>query len=522
MTPRQYTLNRHGKVAISFALLALSAFATVGLAGCGGGGSSNNNNNNNNPASKSLLSGTVTDATGSPIVGATVAFGNQTAVSSQFGTYVIPDVVVPAGSNSILGTVTASTTIAGRAWSGQNMVEVLINEVDTSSQHIIMSPVNEQNAISGFVRDSSGRALKGARVFASLGLTTTAAGAKFFQNLSSIGTTTDNTGFYRLTNLPARSDYAVAASFVNYLNQTLNNVNVSLPPASETTVSFTLNQSSGNSPAIPAVTGFDVQSITGPFSPTRSAVASTGYAALRQYILSKSNFRKHHDSKNIVHKSVTRSTPSGSLIEADMFWDYDPTLTNVYGYDIDQATNITQGQANFVSVATLRDPLADRFSDLDLSLTPDSKYYYSIARLDTINFPAGGSGATAISPASPIVAVLPLQPISQSAPASGASVNSNNFSFSWSSVNGATSYQVLVFSRFPDLQSSTDTQNGVQIIWTDATNTAPASATSLRYQGPALVSGRTYYWAVLAQATSSDVAIGNAFSVSAIQQFVAQ
>lgn len=522
MTPLQYSLKRRRKVAIAFALLAMFAFVSIGLAGCGGGSSNNNNNNNNNPATKSLLSGTVTDATGSPIIGATVVFGNQSAVSSQFGTYVIPDVVVPAGSNSILGTVTASATIAGRSWSGQNMVEVLTNEADTSDQHIILSPVNEQNAISGFVRDSSGRALKGARVFASLGLTSTAAGAKFFQNLKSIGTTTDNTGFYRLTNLPARSDYAVAASFVNYLNQTLNNVNVALPPVAETIVSFTLNQSSGSSLTIPAVSGFDVQSITGPSSPTRSAGSATGYAALRQYILSKSKFLKHRDSKSVTRKTVTRSTPSGSLIEADMFWDYDPTLTNVYGYDIDQATNITQGSANFISVATLRDPLADRFSDLDLGLTPDSKYYYSVSRLDTINFPAGGSGTTAISPASPIVAVLPLQPISQVSPASGAGVNSNNFSFSWTAVRGATSYQVLVFSRFPDLQSSTDTQNGVQTIWSDATNTAPAASTSLRYQGPVLVSGRTYYWAVLAQATSTDVAIGNAFSVSAIQQFVAQ
>ncbi len=512
---------RSKTVALSLAFLAVSVFGLTALSGCGSGGG-NSNPVNPGSTSQSLLSGTVTDATGSPIVGARVVFGNQTATSSQFGTYTIPNVVVPANVNSVVGTVHADLVIIGRQWSGQNFVEILKNEVDTSNVHIVMSPVNEQNSISGFVRDAQGNLLSGARVFASIGLTNQANGATFFKNLSSISTTTDGTGFYRLQQLPSRADYTVTASFIGRANQTINNVGVALPPASETTLSFTLNGASGANSVIPAVTGFDVQSITGPENPTRAVGISKGYAALRQYILAKSKFMSHHDAKSITRKTITRSTPSGSLIEADLFWDYDPTLTNVYGYDIEQATNVTAGSSNFLSIATLRDSLADRFSDLDFSLTPDLSYYYSVHRLDTVNFPAGGTGAMAVSPPSPIIGILPLKPISQTSPVSGASVNSNNFSFSWTPVSRATKYQILVFNEFPDLQSDTDTVNGVKTIWTGPSSTISAPATSLSYQGPALVRGATYYWAVLAQFDSTDTAFGNAFSVSALQPFVAQ
>ena len=513
---------RHRAVALSLALLSISAFSFTGLAGCGSGSGNSNSGNPNNPATKSLLSGTVTDATGSPIVGARVAFGSQSAISSQFGTYTIPDVVVPAGTNSVVGVVRADLMIIGRQWSGQNFVEVLTNEVDTSNVHIVMSPVNEQNSLSGFVRDAQGRALSGARVFASIGLTSASNGATFFKNLSSISTTTDSTGFYRLSQLPSRGDYTVTASFVKYVNQTVNNVNIPLPPASESTLSFTLNTPSGTAATVPAVTGFDVQSITGPENPTRATGVSKGFAALRSYILAKSKFMSHRDAKTITRKTRTRSTPNGSLIEADLFWDYDPTLSNVYGYDIEQATNISQGSSNFLSIATLRDSLADRFSDLDFGLTPNQRFYYTVHRLDTINFPAGGTGATAVSDPSPIIGIVPLDPIAQVSPASGTGVNSGNFAFSWTPVSRATKYQVLVFNEFPDLQSETDTQNGVRVIWSGASNTVSAPTTSLSYQGPALIRGNTYYWAVLAQFDSTDTATGNAFSVSAIQPFVAQ
>jgi len=168
----------------------------------------------------------------------------------------------------------------------------------------------------------------------------------------------------------------------------------------------------------------------------------------------------------------------------------------------------------------VRDPLADRFSDVDLGLTPDITYYYSIARLDTINFTSGNTNAGE-GPPSDTVAVDPLGPISLVSPASGARVSSGTPTLTWTAVNRAAMYQILVYDRFPDLQSDTDTVNGVQPIWpvdphAPGASSVAAPAVSQTYQGPVLVSGHTYYWAVLAQDS-----VGSAFSVSPIQSFIA-
>jgi hypothetical protein len=110
--------------------------------------------------------------------------------------------------------------------------------------------------------------------------------------------------------------------------------------------------------------------------------------------------------------------------------------------------------------------------------------------------------------------VDPLGPISLISPASGATVSSKTPTFTWTAVNRAANYQVLVYGKFPDLQSDTDTVNGVQPLWASGSIAAPA--TSQTYQGPTLVPGQTYFWAVLAQDN-----VGSAFSVSPIQSFVA-
>src|SRR4029079_9471085 len=108
----------------------------------------------------------------------------------------IPNVQVPAGQSSLVGAVQATKTIAGRPWSGQNIVEALSNEPDTSNVHIVMSPSATQNAITGTVTDTAGHVLRGARIFASIGPFTGNSGGQFFSNLSSIGTTTDQNGVY--------------------------------------------------------------------------------------------------------------------------------------------------------------------------------------------------------------------------------------------------------------------------------------------------------------------------------------
>src|SRR6516225_4378974 len=99
-------------------LLLFTLLAACGLVGCGGGGGSSTgsntggNNNGGNPSGR-VVSGTVTDVNGAPIVGALVKIGSQQAVSVQAGTYILSNVVVPAGQSALVTQITANASVNG-------------------------------------------------------------------------------------------------------------------------------------------------------------------------------------------------------------------------------------------------------------------------------------------------------------------------------------------------------------------------------------------------------------------------
>ncbi|HLJ55933.1 MAG TPA: carboxypeptidase-like regulatory domain-containing protein [Chthonomonadaceae bacterium] len=513
--------RRTARIACAF-ILAVALCGAV--AGCGGGGDHHGGGGGivpNPNGSSSLLSGTVTDVAGNPIVGAAVVFNGQNTTSSLEGTYTIPGVTVPAGQASLVGNVQATKTINGQQWSGQNYVEVLSSSPDTSNVHIVMSPSATQNAITGTVTDTSGHTLRGARVFVSNGPFTGTSGGQFFSNLSAIGTATDQNGAYTIPHLPPGTTYTVTASFAGFVNQTFNNVAVNAPPAGPTVQPFQLATSS-SSATPPAVTGMSATTFTVPSSPNRSVSATNALAAVKAWILARKGIKPGHaasPSRVTVKPGLTRSTPAGSVIEVDLFWDY-VDINNLFGYEVVQATNLNP--PNFISIALLRDPQADRFADVDTGLTPDVTYYYSVARLDTINFPSGNVNAGESDPGQ-TVAVEPLAPITQASPASGVTAPSSTPTFSWSAVNRASLYQIVVYDRYPDITGDSTNPNVVNPIWPVA-NQNPATdptvvhapSTAVTYSGPALVSGHTYYWTVFAQD-----ATGSAISVSPISSFVA-
>ncbi|HZO91221.1 MAG TPA: carboxypeptidase-like regulatory domain-containing protein [Chthonomonadaceae bacterium] len=494
---------RRGRWLLAVALLVLLAGA-IGLNGCGGGsGSSGGSNNPPPPATRSVVSGAVTDPTGLAIVGAAVNLNGQTATSTQAGTYVIPN--VPAG----IGTISATATVNGQRWSGQNTVEVISGESNTSNINLVLSPDNQQGAITGTVRDAQGRGLAGAKVFAATAV-------------SSVYTIAGNNGSYTLSHLPA-GQYTLTASLAGFLNQTVTNVAVAAS-ATPTTASFTLNTSNGNS-TVPAVTDLAVLSLTLPDTPTRAASHNQNDLALnaiRWFILKRRGLlgRRAADPRKItlLHQVKTRATPTGSIIENDLFWQY-TELNNLFGYTVLRSINT---DTQFVPIALLRDPLAFRFADLDAVLTPDVTYFYSVARLDTINFPNNGAEGP---PAEPPVAARPLGPLALTSPNEGAT-SAGPPTFAWSAVPRAQRYQILVYDRFPtlaaDISQPGNDPNAVLPIWpADANNPGTslvdAPATSQLYQGPALQPGTRYFWTVLAfdQANS-------AVSISPIRSFVAQ
>ncbi|CEK19457.1 carboxypeptidase-like regulatory domain-containing protein [Chthonomonas calidirosea] len=491
---------------VSIGLMAL-------LSGCGGSGSSLPSNPGPNPQSSGLVSGTVTDINGAPIVGATVTIAGQSTTTTQEGDYQISNITVPAGQNSAIYVVRASKVINGQQWSGQNTIEILNGDSFTSNANVVMSPTSTQATLSGTVRDTNGNPLIGARVFVAPGpVTDQQTGGQYFTSLSSFTAYTDTNGNYTIPALPTltangtptTATYTATASFAGYINQTFTNL--TFTAGSNSQLNFTL--SPGGSSTLPAITGFDADAFTVPQVATRAANATRlqrAYQAIKNYILKKQGLADHRapDPRKVVLRYAlhTRSAPAGSIVECDLFWDYQQ-VPNLLGFDILRSPN---DNVHFSSIALLRDPLGDRFADQDPSLTPDTIYFYSVAPVDTINFPQNGQEGQPTTP----IQVSPLDPINVLSPVSGQTVSATP-TLTWTSVSAAGQYTVLVYNQFPDYQSDT---NGVNPILQQITSSTSYTITSPLPPG-------TYYWAVIAQYTPPSSNVGYAFSVSPIGSFV--
>ncbi len=494
---------------------AVAVFSALLLGGCSSGGGNSNNNGGGggggNPGS-TRVAGTVTDANSNPVVGATVTIGGQTAVSSLHGAFVINSVAIPAAQSSVIAPVTATVTVNGRAFSGQNIVELLGSEVNTSNVQIVVSDTASQGRITGVVRDPNNNAIGGVPVFAGVGpfTNTVVTGDQFFVNFGSYRTFTDSNGAFTLPALPPDTAYTVTASFApssgqKYTNATMSNVTVTT--AQSTFVNLKLG-AAGSPTTVPDITNFSALSFTSPSYPSRSAGSKNGTEALVNWELAKKGLLKHRATSEVVlHRSATRATPPGSIIQSVLTWTYNSTYNATFGYEIDLATSLTP--ANFVDIATLRDPLADRYSDSDSSLTPDTLYYYSVSRIDTVAFPTGTGG---FSNPSAVAAVQPLNALTLASPNNGAGTSANP-TLSWNSLLGAASYNLFVYDHFPVVQSDTDPLQ--QPLWS-----VPVTGTSAVYSGPALTRGQTYYWVVMAQDAPS--ATASAFSISEVQSFTVQ
>ena len=505
-----------------FYALVIVLFGSV-IVGCSSGSSSNTNNNGSDGGGGggatggttriSTVVGRVTDFDGAPIVGATVTIGSLTAKSTQFGDYRIQNVEIPVGKVSQTFVVSATATVNGVSWSGSNVIETFVGDTTTNNAHLILSDPATQGAITGKVTNSSGAPLSGASVYASIELPPDPAHPTApiqFSNLTSFLGITDSSGKYTIPEVPQNSRYLVVASYPGKLNAQQSSVVVNA--GFSTMVNLSLPNSSGTSTS-PTPTGLYAISLTYPLSVTRAASTDI-LALLRQRILQKKGWQNRHiASKQFTAKSlVTRDAPAGYSIENIITWDYAP-LDNLLGYVVVRSVAV---ENDFKPYAIVQDALANRFSDSDTTLTPDILYYYSIARLDTINYPAGGHEGDPVIPPS---VVKPLSNIALSAPTNGATISTPVFK--WSKVNRATLYQILVYDRFPTLQSDFDLTNGVQPIWPADPNNPGASlvndgSTSQTYQGPSLISGHTYYWTVLA----SD-SVGSAYSISPLYKFTA-
>ncbi len=503
---------------------------TYFCSGCGGGGSSapvtpvvKSPNAVHGCASAfvTAVSGKATSLNGAPIVGAVVSVGSQSAITTQFGTYSILNVSAPASQSSVIIPITAAITIQGAAWSGTNTLEISGCDTNTTNVNIVMSPSASQGSIAGTISDFTGP-LANARIFASA----PDPAAVAYLNPRSFWTISDANGKYVIPALPSinagTSNYTVTVSKDLYVNRA---VVIGVTPGQKSTADFTVAPADSgpcsNSAPCPPVTHFSVISITTPGTISRSAqLNSVSPAAIaRNWIQQKRGLRSIHASRQIQKFSSAVRTrippPLVYNIESDLFWDADLT-TSLLGYDVLRSDLVG---TKFRTIAVLRDPQADHFTDIDSVLTAGSIYYYSVAKLDTLNFPKNSEEGEPVQ--NNLSAVVPLDPQLLLDPVNKSSV-SGLPAFTWPAIKDGSVYQVLVYDKFPDLQSTSNSA-GVKPIWpvssSDASSEIQAPSTqplsySLNYSGPPLISGHVYYWAVL----TSDSG-GGAYSISDIFSF---
>ncbi len=444
------------------------AFAAFLITGCGSGGRILAN-----------LAGVVTDVDGSAVAGARVAVGSRATTSLSNGSFQISDV----GDGFRL--VKADIDIRGQHWSGETMVDLSGGEQNRNT-NIVVSDDRFQGAIAGSVIAPTGFGLARAKVFIGGPVSSTLA-------------LTDDFGNYQALKLTPGTTYTVTASLAGFVNDTRQ---VHVDAGLTTAASFAL-QTGSSQGSIPAPQNVVTQAWTVADSVSRSGSSEKGlFDWLKRLYRQKKGLRDGPQARTIDRKSIGRAF-TGSVIEVDLFWDYQ-SFDDFFGYAVERGTT----QNNLAVVAVARDPLTRVFFDLDSALLSDVPYYYSVHRLDTIDFPATG----AIGPGSAVVSSNPLQSVHTLNPGPNATVSGDPL-FQWTAVNGAARYQIYLFDRFPDLQSSTD-PNGVVSIWQGGSSLVQAPQTSQQYNGPALQSGHTYYWLVVASDTND-----TAFSATVISKF---
>lgn len=409
---------------------------------------------------RGTVSGTVTDAEGNPVVNAEVYVEDKGFASTR---------TLPNGTYYLTGVPEGFILIRARAlinqveYTGQQVAQIFEKE-QSKSVNLMVAPVSQQGGLAGYVRGPSGEGVEGARVFVS--------GA-----LSSALAVTDKNGFYQIEGLPAGYRYSVVASMPGFDNDAREQVEI--VAGQIIPFSFSLNFSTNKPVNAPQ----NLRAIAWTLPPevvkTRSRRLAQAYGSIMHLL------QPHRKA----HSRATRQSVD-HFIEIDLEWDYEKQIS-LLGYGIFRGTSRTEPLTN--AIAFLRDPLASFFADLDLSLQPETTYYYEIAALNTdyLNDPTPPGSISDRSNRASAKALLPLMVIS---PPPG-SIVSRKPTFNWQGIPRADFYQVLVYDRFPNYQVNpyypSDPENPGE-------TKVPAPQTFLLYNGLPLSPGKTYYLVVIA------------------------
>lgn len=472
--------------------LSLAVVAAL-IQGCGGG-----------VVFRSDVQGTVSDIDRNVIIGAEVWIDDLRTNSLASGAFRLQN--VPSGWQTIY----ARADVDGDVWVGSTAVEVLEGE-PTMNANIVLSPAGDTTYIQGYVYDDTGRPVRGARVLLTTRVLLPSGSSSDDGAYNSMVAVTNDRGFYRMDDAPVGRTAVIAASKVAFYND-----EVSLDPIHDAmNVDFELSPSFQETPDEPILDY--VESYTMPNQQVRafsSTTASFGnpYDAVRAHTSAK--FRRSLQSR----KTTTTSAPvvrslaiDGSLIEIDLYWNaLDVNLSRTLaGYGIYRRV----GSGTIRAIDFLRDPYANFYGDMGAEIEPGIRYDYRVTAVNVEFLDRWNEWIDeSESDWSNSLGVTPLGAMRASLPIDGAGVSATP-TFSWQVLSRADSYSVYVYDRFPTIPISpgeTTPSYGTAPIW----DSPWANTTSVTYAGPALQTGRTYYWLV----TASD-ASGTAYSYSELRSF---
>jgi hypothetical protein len=433
-------------------LLALGALV---IFGCGGAGSGTDQNGQ--------VSGIVTDPNGNVVRNAKVYYDKKTDVftfTNSSGAFILGK--APEGFRRIV----AEVTVSGTKYSGENDLDIFGNE-RSKNLNITMSRESEQGTLTGRVFDRNGFPLENARVFVNT------------NNLGSRQSLTDDNGTFVAGRLTPNVNLEVYATGATYDS---DRTTVVLTRGERRTVNFTLEN--GRNPNIPAPANLTAVAWTSPRVGTTGRNANNnGLPAMRRFFGKQVGAKK----PNLIEVGDPKLTSGGNWIEVDLSWDTvrDDSLL---GYGIYRATS-SGGTSR--GIEFLRDPLTTFFADADDQLTQDTNYYYEVTSINT-QYPDTNQSESNFSNR---YGVRTLGDMRLSIPTTGP------LTFRWQTAPGATQYTTFVYDRFPDFGADPlfpRPGNSAEL------NQATVTGTSYVYNGPALVSGRTYYYIVLGSANSFD------------------
>ncbi|MCS6924054.1 MAG: carboxypeptidase-like regulatory domain-containing protein, partial [Fimbriimonadales bacterium] len=366
-----------------------------------------------------VISGTVTDVEGNPVANAEVTATGGVVSSTRTlhnGTFYLTKV------SEGFTTIRVRARVNNREYTGQQVAQVFPNE-QSKNINIMVAPAELQGSVEGLVLDPLGRGIERARVFVG--------GA-----LSSALAVTDRRGYYRIDGLPSGYEYPIVASAPGYENVQQT---VAIRARETSVVSFALNYSSNRPVNAP-------QNLTATaWTMPRDLMATRDNRQWRAYNAIRALF----DGRLRDRPLRPPSRAAGEYwIEVDLSWDFEQQ-PSLLGYGIFRGTTLQELESN--AIAFLRDPLADFFADLDPTLQPNVTYYYETIAVNT-DYLDDPDHPNAKSGRSNRVAARPFVPIQVTQPRPDTLVDSRGLIISWTPVERADYYLVMIYDRFPDYQ----------------------------------------------------------------------